>query len=115
MADISILNGKTVFIEELSLSCKGNTLEALLIIKFLEKKYCAYLYDVSGVSLDDLSFPMCICGFELISNKKKGWDWFSSYEICDFEDEKIHLFCRDFDFFELETQEDGSSVLPKDD
>lgn len=103
MIDINIINGKSVFIEEFSLFNKGNSLELLLIIKFLEKKYCAYFYDVSSVSLDDISLPMYIDGFELISNKKKGWDWSSSYEICDFEDDKIHLFCRDFDFYELET------------
>ncbi|MDE6110465.1 MAG: hypothetical protein K2F65_00980 [Eubacterium sp.] len=105
MVDINILNGKEIFIEEFSLSNKGNSLELLLIIKFLDKKYCAYLYDVSGVSLDDLSFPMQICGFDFISNQKKGWDWSSSYEICDFEDDKIHLYCKDFDFFELETSD----------
>lgn len=108
MIDVNILNGKTVFIEEFSLSNKENSLELLLIIKSLGKKYCAHFYDVSRVSLDDLSFPMQICGFNLISNKKKGWDWSSNYEICDFEDDKIHLFCRNFDLYEWNTG-DGSS------
>ena len=99
---MDILNGNIVFIEEFSLSHKENSLELLLIIKFFGKKYCAHFYDVSRVSLDDLSFPMQICGFNLISHKENGWDWSSNYEICDFEDNKIHLFFRDFDFYELE-------------
>lgn len=105
MINIDIFVKNSSFIEELSLSYNNNKLELLLIIKNSNKKYCAYFYNVSRINIKDMSYPMQIGGFDLISNKEDNWDASSKYEFFDFDDDKISFYCEDFDVYDLEMHE----------
>lgn len=72
-----------------------------MMIENFNKKYCAYFYNVSRFNINDMSYPMQISGFDLVSNKKIGWDKSSNYKVLDFEDDKISFYCQDFDFYDL--------------
>lgn len=50
--------------------------------------------NVSGITIKEISFPMCVQGFEIIDNQKNGWEGSQRYTVHDFEDETIHFYCQ---------------------
>lgn len=49
--------------------------------------------NVSNFSVRDICKHMPIMGLEIIDNKERGWQKEKRYEITDFENNVIHLFC----------------------
>ena len=49
--------------------------------------------NVSNFSVRDICKQMPIMGLEIIDNKERGWQKEKRYEITDFENNVIHLFC----------------------
>ena len=69
--------------DQLVLSCET----AVHMIKF---------YNVSRLSIRDLSLPLEVDGIEVIDHSQMGWDKDSRFEIYDYEDGRIHFFCEDY-------------------
>lgn len=94
---LEAMQGQKVQILELSLSCIDSQLKLILNVAFNNTICVICFYNVSRVSIQELSMPLEIHGFEIISNKHKGWEQDSNYEIRDFEDGRIRFFCKDFE------------------
>ena len=57
--------------------------------------YSMTFTNVSSITISNFSLPFQIQGFEISSNKDKGWEKTSSYSIYDYEDDKIRFHCED--------------------
>lgn len=44
----------------------------------------------------ELTAPLEVHGFEIISHAKNGWEKDSAYEIRDFENDCVNFFCESF-------------------
>lgn len=49
--------------------------------------------NVSEVTIKEISFLMCVQGFEIIDNQKNGWEGSQRYTVHDFEDGAIRFYC----------------------
>lgn len=61
------------------------------------KVYSISFTNVSQVNIRDFSTPFQIAGFEIFSNKNRGWEKSLTYTIHDYEDGKVSFYCEDFD------------------
>ena len=93
------IQGQQIEILEFVLNRQNNSLELSWKICCNNEKCSILFYNVSCIRIKDLSFPMQIGGFEVISNKELGYDKYSSYKVHDFEDDSISFFFEDFDLF----------------
>lgn len=73
-------NYNNMFLEKFDINKEAKT------IKILFK-------NVSNFSVRDICKQMPIMGLEIIDNKERGWQKEKRYEITDFENNVIHLFC----------------------
>ena len=64
--------------------------------------YVMNFFNISNLNIHDFSFPFQIQGFEILSNKGKGWQKELSYTIQDFEDNILSFYCEDFEIFVVE-------------
>ena len=94
---LSVIRGKKIQILEFSLFRINDQLELILKIDFNNAILIIRFYNVSDVSIQKLSMPMEIHGFDIIDNKQRGWEKDSRYEIRDFEDASIHFFCENIE------------------
>ena len=94
---LDAVQGQKVQILKLTLSCEESQLDLILNIAFNDTICTICFYKVSGISIQELSMPPEINGFEIINNKQKGWEQDSNYEIRDFEDGRLRFFCKDFE------------------
>lgn len=86
---IKLLNLSLLYVNErVELSVKACCDNTMLYMLF---------YNVSCFSANKLSKPLEIKGFEIVSNKAKGWEKDLNYTVHDFEDYCISFFCEDFE------------------
>ena len=90
---IENLQGKEIEVLELRLTAEELT-PTLYMKTILDGRLITVVFhNVSNLSINDLSYPFQICGFEILDNKSKGWQSSSRYTVNDFEDGKISLLC----------------------
>lgn len=94
--DIDILQGKKVEILEMFMKNVDNQLEIQWKIFFENSIFTITFYNVSRFSVEELSAPLEIHGFEIVNHYQQGWEKDSRYEIHDFEDNRISFFCEYF-------------------
>ena len=49
--------------------------------------------NVHGLTMDALSYPLQIAGFEIVDNCEKGWDDSTRYTVRDYEDGILEFHC----------------------
>ena len=90
---IEFFQGKKLEILEMHLSKIDNQLEFSWSVRSENENFIITFYNVSRIRMEDLSSPLEIQGFEIVDHSLHGWDPKSKYEIRDFEDDRINLFC----------------------
>ena len=58
--------------------------------------------DVTGVRLNGIGKIIYLTGFEIIDNKKNGWDSGQRYYVHDYEDNKFEFYCRTIEILSVE-------------
>lgn len=96
------IQGQPIEILEFFLNSKDLKLELSLKFYCNNITYIIVFYNVSCINIEDLSMPMQIGGFEIISNKKFGYDKSQNYKVHDFEEERICFYCEDFEFINFD-------------
>ena len=90
---INELQGKQIEILEFHLIKET---DVTITCKFLIEKKIFFLRfsDVSSLNISDFSFPLELCGFEILCSKECGWEEDFSYFVHDFEDERMSFYCK---------------------
>lgn len=91
-----IFQGNKIEILEMILKNTDNQLELSWKIIFGNVVYRITFYNISRFSVGDLSAPLEVHGFEIINHSQNGWGKDSTYEIRDFEDDRVNFFCEYF-------------------
>lgn len=91
------IQGQQIEILEFILKRIDYQLELSLKISCNNEIYLLVFYNVSNISMDTLSMPLQIGGFEIISNIKLGYEKSNRYRIHDFEEDRLNFYCEDFD------------------
>lgn len=94
---MSVFEGRELAIQEfmilrdngmLNLTIKGYINGLAVTMRF---------FNVSRLSLENISFPAEVQGFVIISNDNNGWDRDSRYSIRDYENGSISFMCEAFE------------------
>lgn len=91
-----IFQGNKIEILEMILKNSDDQLELSWKIFFENAIFRITFYNVSRFRIGELSMPLEVHGFEIINHSKNGWEKDSTYEICDFEDDRVNFFCECF-------------------
>lgn len=99
MHDFDFLQGKDLQIDSLSLSGVNKQLD-ISVTGHLENDTFSILFEnVSSLSVQELSYPMYLEGFEIIDNSYRGWSDDVRYYVHDLEDDHIRFHCQSISFF----------------
>lgn len=84
-------------IQVIKLQLDTNDFTPILYLRVLvmDTLYSLKFTNVSSLNIRDFSLPFQIQGFEIVSNKSKGWDNSLTYSVRDYEDDKISFYCED--------------------
>jgi len=93
MGKAEIYQGNKIEILEMVLKNVDNQLELSWKIYFENAVHWMTFSNVSRFRIGEVSIPLEIRGFELISHSQNGWEKDSTYEIRDFEDDRVNFFC----------------------
>ena len=96
MGQAEIFQGNKIEILEMILKNVDNQLEVSWKIYFEHVVCRITFYNVSRFRMGDLSIPLDVLGFEIIHHSQNGWEKDSTYEIRDFEEDRVHFFCEYF-------------------
>jgi len=96
IGQIEAFNGEKIEILEISLKNVEDQLELVCKIYFENLIFRITFYNVSRFRIGEFSIPLEVHGFEIINHSQNGWEKDSSYEIRDFEDDRVHFFCESF-------------------
>ena len=96
------IQGQEIEILEFILNRVDYQLELSLKISCNNEIYLFVFYNVSNINMEELSMPLQIAGFEIVSNKELGYDKSVSYRINDFEENKFSFYCENFDILDLD-------------
>ncbi len=91
-----IFQGNKIEILEMFLKNVDNQLDLSWKIYFENAVYRITFFNVSRFRIGEVSMPLEIHGFEIISHSQNGWEKDSIYEIRDFEDDRVNFFCEYF-------------------
>lgn len=91
-----IFQGEKIEILEMFLENTDKKLELSLKIYFQNEIFKIKFFNVSSLTLRELSVPLEVHGFEIINHSKSGWEKDSKYEIRDFEDDRVNFFCENY-------------------
>jgi len=98
MEDIRLLNrvqGKEIEVLELRLfqdfEVQGISLSIICLCE--NQRYMIQFANVSHLKIENFSYPLQICGFEIRNNRDRGWDSHAKYTVNDFEDGTIAFYC----------------------
>ncbi len=70
---------------------QGNRIEVLeMVLK--NAVYQITFFNVSRFRIGEVSAPLEIHGFEMVDHSQNGWEKDSTYEIRDFEDDRVGFF-----------------------
>ncbi len=93
---VEFFQGKSFEIVEMILKNIDNQLELIWKICFENEIFMITFYNVSSFRVSEVSNPIVIQGFEIINNSPNGWEKDFTYEIRDFEDDRVNFFCEHF-------------------
>lgn len=93
ISGIEIFQGNKIEILEAAIKNVNHQLELLWKIAFENAIFKITFYNVSRLRLGEWSAPVEVHGFEMINHSQNGWEKDSTYEIRDFEDDRVHFFC----------------------
>ena len=96
MGKAEIFQGNKIEILEMFLKNVDNQLDLSWKIYFENAVYRITFFNVSRFRIGEVSMPLEIHGFEIISHSQNGWEKDSTYEIRDFEDDRVNFFCEYF-------------------
>ena len=91
------LQGAVVRIHTLSITCRGDMIDLSMSVSTDNKSLLIRFRNTSRISMERISPPIDIQGFEIIYNKHKGWEQDSNYLIHDCEDNQISFYCEDIE------------------
>ena len=91
-----LLRGNKIEILEMLLKCIDRQLVLSWKICVENKLFQMTFFNVSRFRISETSAPFEIHGFEIINHSQNGWEKDSTYEICDFEEDRISFFCKWF-------------------
>lgn len=97
IGQVEIFQGNKIEILEMILKNVDNQLELSWKIYFGNVVYRITFYNVSRFRIGDLSIPLEVHGFEIINHPQNGWEKDSTYQIRDFEDDRVNFFCEHFE------------------
>ena len=100
MFDLNQINGKKIYVDSIKITYDKSQLKLFLSASTIEVSFAATFFGVSRVTFENFSFPMEICGFEIISHQGEGWAQDSRFEIRDYEDGKVSFYCQSYDIQE---------------
>ena len=96
MESAQILQGNKIEISEMCLKNIDNQLELSWKIYFNNAFFRMIFSNVSRFRIGEVSIPLEIHGFEIVDHSQNGWENDSTYEIRDFEDDRVNFFCEYF-------------------
>lgn len=96
MGKAEIYQGNKIEILEMVLKNVDNQLELSWKIYFENTVRWMTFSNVSRFRIGEVSIPLEIRGFEMISHFQNGWEKDSTYEVRDFEDDRVNFFCECF-------------------
>lgn len=91
-----VFQGDKIEILEMVLKNIDHQLELSWKIGFKKSILKMTFYHVSRFRIGEFSVPLEVHGFEIISHFQNGWEKDSTYEIRDFEDDRLNFFCKCF-------------------
>ena len=91
-----IFQGNKIEILEMILKNEDNQLVLSWRIYFENEVFWITFYNVSRFRIGDVSIPLEIHGFEIINHSQDAWEKDSTYEVRDFEDDRVHFLCEYF-------------------
>lgn len=101
----SILNWKEIEFMELSLKRDFDKLVLFCRCLIGNDIIDLSFYNISRMRFGELSNPLIIQGLCIVDHSQNGWENESRYEICDFEDNRIHFYCEFFRSSKVERTE----------
>lgn len=96
MEKAEIFQGNKIEILEMILKNAENQLELSWKIYFENAIFRITFSNVSRFRIGEVSMPLEIHGFEIINHAQDGWEKDSTYEVRDFEDDRVNFFCEYF-------------------
>ena len=96
MEKVEIFQGNKIEILEMVLKNVDNQLELSWKIYFENAVFSITFSNVSRFRIGEVSTPLEIHGFEIINHSQNGWEKDFTYEIRDFEDDRVNFFCEYF-------------------
>lgn len=96
MEKAEIFQGNKNEILEMVLKNTDNRLDLLWKVYFKNAVYQITFSNVSRFRIGEVSAPLEIHGFEMIDHSQNSWEKDSTYEIRDFEDDRVSFFCECF-------------------
>ena len=94
---VEIFQGNKIEILEIFLKKVNYQLELSWKINFENVIYRLAFHNVSRFTLEKLSIPMEVQGLEVINHAQDGWEKDLTYEVRDFEDNRVSFFCEYFE------------------
>ena len=94
---VDFFQGKKIEILEMILKNVDNQLDVLWKIQIENEFFQITFSNVSRFRMGVVSLPLEIHGFEILKHSQNGWEKDSTYEIRDFEDDRIGFFCECFE------------------
>lgn len=91
-----VFQGNKIEILEMILKNVDNQLELSWKIYFENAIFRITFYNVSRFRVGEWSIPLEVHGFEIINHSQNGCEKDSTYEIRDFEDDRVNFFCECF-------------------
>ena len=91
-----VFQGEKIEILEMILKNVDHQLELSWKICFKNTILKITYYHVSRFRVGEFSVPLEVHGFEIVNHSKNGWGKDSTYEILDFEDDRVNFFCECF-------------------
>ena len=96
MGKAEVFQGNKIEILEMVLKNVDNQLELSWKICFENTVHWMIFSNVSRFRIGEVSIPLEIRGFEMINHFQNGWEKDSTYEVRDFEDDRVNFFCECF-------------------
>lgn len=93
ISNLDLVQGNNIEILELRLSYEHSQCNLTVKCFCKNNEVMIQCMNVSDLNIQNLSAPMQINGFEILSNKSRGWESSSNYTIHDFEDNRIEFHC----------------------
>ena len=100
MITLEQLQGQEIFINSMKLERVDGQLILSMNMNFKDETCGLTFYNVSSFSVKSLSYPLQICGFEVIDNLSNGWQKALRYQVHDFEEGSIYFYCESLEISE---------------